>query len=247
VLTAQEEKLAELSAILDKKAEGGNTEEAYNEGFEDGKKAEYDAFWDAIQENGTKTDYRFAFAGRAWQNNFRPKYSICPIDAGYLFAYWNKGTLDLVSLSEELGIEIDFSQVTNFESVFNSNSVITRIGVIDARKSSNINNTFSYCSMLHTIEKLILKDDGTTAFTASAFRNCSALVNLTVEGVIGQNGLDLNWSGKLSHDSLMSIINALKDYSGSGTTHTVTLGATNLAKLTDAEKLIATQKGWTLA
>ena len=46
---------------------------------------------------------------------------------------------------------------------------------------------------------------------------------------------------------ILSILNCLKDYKDSGTTYTVTLGATNLAKLTDAEKAIATQKGWTLA
>ena len=46
----------------------------------------------------------------------------------------------------------------------------------------------------------------------------------------------------------MSIINCLKDYSTdtSGTSHTVTLGTTNLAKLTDEQKAIATEKGWSL-
>jgi uncharacterized protein YndB with AHSA1/START domain len=45
----------------------------------------------------------------------------------------------------------------------------------------------------------------------------------------------------------MNIIGCLSDYSGSGTTHTCTIGTANLAKLTDAEKAIATEKGWTLA
>jgi hypothetical protein len=44
----------------------------------------------------------------------------------------------------------------------------------------------------------------------------------------------------------MSIIYALKDYSGTSTSKTVTLGTTNLNKLTEAEKAIATQKGWSL-
>ena len=50
-------------------------------------------------------------------------------------------------------------------------------------------------------------------------------------------------STKLTHDSLMSIINNLATVS---TTQKLTIGSTNLAKLTDDEKAIATNKGWTL-
>ena len=50
-------------------------------------------------------------------------------------------------------------------------------------------------------------------------------------------------SNKLTHDSLMSIINNLAEVS---TTQTLTLGSTNLNKLTADEKAIATNKGWTL-
>jgi hypothetical protein len=79
------------------------------------------------------------------------------------------------------------------------------------------------------------------------FGSCTELQNLTIVGTIGQNGLDLHWSEKLTHDSLMSVINCLKDYSGTGTTHTVTLGATNLNKLDKDEIAIATQKGWSVS
>ena len=50
-------------------------------------------------------------------------------------------------------------------------------------------------------------------------------------------------SNKLTHNSLMSIINNLAEVS---TTKTLTLGSTNLNKLTADEKAIATNKGWTL-
>ena len=40
-------------------------------------------------------------------------------------------------------------------------------------------------------------------------------------------------------------IEIIKTKQGEGS-HTVTLGTTNLAKLTDAEKVQATEKGWTL-
>ena len=51
----------------------------------------------------------------------------------------------------------------------------------------------------------------------------------------------------LSRDSLLSIINILKDYSGTGTSQTLTIGETALARLTDDDISIATNKGWTLA
>ena len=50
----------------------------------------------------------------------------------------------------------------------------------------------------------------------------------------------------LSHDSLMNIINKLADVTDAETAPTCNLGATNLAKLTDEEKAIATGKGWNL-
>lgn len=56
--------------------------------------------------------------------------------------------------------------------------------------------------------------------------------------------LDLSSCTKLTHDSLMVIINGLQTVTGS---KVLTLGATNLAKLTYEEKAIATSKGWTLA
>jgi hypothetical protein len=69
---------------------------------------------------------------------------------------------------------------------------------------------------------------------------------------IGQNGFNVQNSTKLTHDSLINnegtgILNSLEDKSGTGSTWTITLGSANLAKLTDGEKAIATQKGWTLA
>jgi hypothetical protein len=46
----------------------------------------------------------------------------------------------------------------------------------------------------------------------------------------------------------MSIITHLKDYvaNSDGKTHTLNLGATNVAKLTEEEIAIATNRGWTV-
>ena len=58
--------------------------------------------------------------------------------------------------------------------------------------------------------------------------------------------LNLSFCTKLTHDCLVSMLNALADLTG-GTAKKLTLGSTNLAKLTDEEKAIATSKNWTLS
>ena len=76
-----------------------------------------------------------------------------------------------------------------------------------------------------------------------AFGDCTSLTDLG--GFIGiKANLDLS-SCPLTHDSIMNVINKAADVTASPAT--LTLGSTNLAKLTDEEKAIATNKGWTLA
>ena len=60
------------------------------------------------------------------------------------------------------------------------------------------------------------------------------------------NHLYINKMG-ISIDDMVGIFNNLKDFSGTSTTKRVTLGTTNLAKLTDEQKNIAYAKGWELA
>jgi hypothetical protein len=93
------------------------------------------------------------------------------------------------------------------------------------------------------MEKFIVKEQNTFS---NSFQSATDLEHIIFEGTIGQNGLNLQSSTKLSHESLMSVINCLKDYSTdtSGTTWTVTIGDANKAKLTEAELLIAENKGW---
>ena len=45
------------AGVAEGRAQGG-----YTEGFDAGRQAEYDAFWDTYQLNGTRTEYRSAFS-----------------------------------------------------------------------------------------------------------------------------------------------------------------------------------------
>ena len=115
----------------------------------------------------------------------------------------------------------------------------TKVDIDIGSSSSAATYRFYNAEKLVTIRKLIVKEG---AGYTSCFIGCAALENITIEGVIGKN-FDISDSPKLTHESLMSIIDHLKD---TKSTLTLTIGSENLAKLTDAEKAIATEKGWTL-
>lgn len=76
---------------------------------------------------------------------------------------------------------------------------------------------------------------------------CSNLTNITfADGSIINSSTSFSACTKLTVGSILNILNILKDLTGS-TSATLTLGAGNLAKLTDKQKAIATNKNWVLA
>jgi len=81
-----------------------------------------------------------------------------------------------------------------------------------------------------------------TAFSRM-FEYCGSLEDINGE-LCANESLDLSYSPLLTHQSLVNVLNSIRTVSHAPT---LTLGATNLAKLTDEEKAIATGKGWTLA
>ena len=81
------------------------------------------------------------------------------------------------------------------------------------------------------------------SFAQDAFAQCTKLTNITGNPNF-KVSLSLSSCKNLTHDSLMVVINGLQTVTS---TQTLKLGSTNLAKLTEADKKIATDKGWTLA
>lgn len=210
--------------------------------IEHGKSLAYDEFWDEFQVNGTRTSYMVAFGGYGWNaNTFRPKYNIYPVTAERMF-YLSNMNIDLEAHLNSIGVKLDFSRAPNLASVF-LGSQFTRLGVIDTRKASSINGTFNSMTQLVTIDELILKDDGTQAFSGTPFQNASNLENIKITGIIGKSGLDFKWSYKLSRESIESIIDALSD-TASGQSITFNVGAVANAfdcELTEYYELIASE------
>lgn len=209
--------------------------------FEAGKKSEYDEFWDSYQENGARTNYSYGFSGRGWTFDiFKPKYNITPTNGSGLFYVANSMRGDLTEILGNVGIVLDMSNLTNAQSMFYGTQ-FTRIGVLDFSKITTDVNAyalFAWSNFLQTVDKIILPKNRLTF--ANAFDGCTSLANIRFEGVIQYN---LNMQQcPLTHESLISIINAL----GEGLSYTLTIGASNIAKLTEEEKDTINTKGWTL-
>lgn len=226
-----------------------NEQKVYDAGYNNGKTDGYNQYcnliWEALQDGGKRTDYKRAFYNwDKFSECFKPKYDIKPAGSvTEMFANINQ-YISIPNICGTLGITIDFSKVTEFNNILQG-SAIWHFGVVDCSSATKLDYAFYLASSLQKIDKLILHE-GITSYSV-CFGNTSLLKEITVEGTIAGTDIVLSAHTGLTHDSIMSFINALKDYSGTSTTKTITFGAANLAKLSAGEKAVATQKGWTLA
>lgn len=180
--------------------------------FDAGKKAGYEHFWDVMQQSGQRVNYQRAFCGGS---------------------SWNDETYNPK-------YPIKHHTTTAPTDMYGYNGSITDTKVPISIKCTNISYMFRSASALKTIRQIELLCDITDA--GGAF-TCKSLENIIFTGT-GRICADVNFSvcTKLTHDSLLSIINALSDSSA----HTLTIGSVNKAKLTAAELAVATDKGWTV-
>ena len=220
-------------------AEGGV--DRYDEGVADGKQAQYNAFWDAYQDNGKSTTYAYAFRGPAWNDaTFKPKYDIvCGQWDGAVFHL--SGITDLKGILEAQGVTLDTSNVSGGTNFFNQ-SHITRIPALDLRSMTTCLSMFQNCTNLQEIELNNVREDLTGN---DAFRGCYKLTTIRVTGTIGTSVFNIPNSPLLTNESVQSIIDCLKDLTGLAT-QTLTFHADVGAKMTDAQKATITAKNWTL-
>lgn len=217
-------------------------------GEERGRKAEYDAFWDAYQRSGTRTDYDLAFAGIGWRNTtYQPKYVTDIVtESGDTY-----GVLQPVSAARMYQkckiaghLEVDTSQCTAMDAMFISADAITSLGTIDTRKISALTGIFGYMPQLVTLRKLILKEDGTQTFSSSLFANDTALANVTIQGTIG-NDFTMQYCPALTKESVESIISALSRVA-SGKTLTLHANVKNRFTADEWAALKSTRSNWTI-
>ena len=133
----------------------------------------------------------------------------------------------------------DTSNVTNMSRMFYYCSSLTTIPQLDTSKVNIMGDMFYNCSSLTTVPQL---DVSSVTDMSNMFKKCSSLKSILMTGM--KTHFNISVSTNFEESDLVTILNNLATVTS---TKTLTMGSTNLAKLTDEEKAIATNKGWTLA
>lgn len=156
--------------------------------------------------------------------------------------------------------QINTSKVNSMTYMFGYCSNLTTIPQIDTSMVTNMAYMFNGCTSLTTIPQL---NGEKIIILSGAFSDCKLLENFNGIIDLGQEYLTtqsanydyyklvLTSSTKLTEQSIINILNNLYDIATKGcNTQTVTLGATNLAKLTSTEGqqalASAQSKGWNI-
>ena len=135
--------------------------------------------------------------------------------------------------------EMNTSNVTTMTKMFYDCNRLTTVPLYDTSKVTTMQEMFYFDYSLETIPAF---DCTNVTNMQYIFTNCRNLKSILMTNI----GVSLNISASTLFEraDLVTILNNLKTVT---TTKTLKMGATNLAKLTDEDKLIATNKGWTLA
>ena len=137
---------------------------------------------------------------------------------------------------------LDTSKVTNMIYMFYGCSKLTTIPHLDTSNVLNMNNMFYNCSNLTTIPELDAQKLAYSSSLEAIFTGCTKLTSIGLYGF--RYSVDIS-STALGHDAIVAFLNqAGTAYNSS---QKIKMSSAKLALLSDEEKAIATNKGWTLA
>lgn len=143
------------------------------------------------------------------------------------------------------------SNVTDMDFMLRGCTKLTTIPQLDTSRMQHIYGMFMECSGLKSLPLLDFSNVANTMelFDISSSSNEQPYPNLTDLGGFKNLKVSLNLSGmpNLTVQSLMNVINNLYNKKGAASPPALTLGTTNLNKLTAEQKAVATNKGWVLA
>lgn len=203
-------------------------------GYNEGKQAERDAFWDVYLSDGSQKRASYMFSeARFGFSNFYPNREIRPVGRAQNLFYnfgaevngVKESAKDLRERLRECGVSLDLSQATNLVNCF-AYARFTGLPVLDFRGcGSETISVFEGEYSLSEIDEI--KVDADNTFTGW-FNNCTALTDVTFSGIIAHD-VNLQWSTKLSRASINSLIWICNESQGYSFNVTLSLAAVNKA------------------
>lgn len=149
----------------------------------------------------------------------------------------------------DLKFDFNTSNVTTMDALFDYCMSFTELDLSkwDVSQVSSMSAIFNDC---RNLTYLSLKNWNMQNVTnvSSMFGNTESLTDLILDGAIFPKrdlNIGLHNSRNITVESLLSVLNSLPQLDD-GTSYYVQLGSDNIAKLSDDQKAIATNKGWTL-
>lgn len=190
--------------------------EAATDVYDEGVYAERKAMWDALQHEGTRTEYAEVFNGsRFGDKNFYPIYNMKPTSMRALFSNSNDmrycGALHLADRLKECNITLDTSDCTNFQYAFlSATNVRGDFGTFDIRKNTTVNGMFTSCAAAADPAKIRLIVDENT--NLEGMFSGGSIKWLYIDGTIGKSfnlsslGLDTECAKLIIETNLKNLI-----------------------------------------
>ena len=150
--------------------------------------------------------------------------------------------------------QLDTSSVTNMSNMFMDCTNLLTIPQLDTSNVTTMNQMFYGCTKIYSLPKFNASklNDVSSFFGAStidALKHVGGFENLgMVQSVSGTYNSFIRYCPNLTKESVLNVLNGLYDRASAGmSVLTLKLHANVLALLSDEEKAIATNKGWTLS
>ena len=139
--------------------------------------------------------------------------------------------------------QLDTSAVTSMSYMFQNCYSLMAVPQLDTSAVTNMSYMFQNCYALTAIPQL---DTSAVTNMGSMFNNCYSLTSIALDNTVtGWDGYDIALNEcSLGHTAIVAFFNSLPTITSA---KAITLtGNPGVSELTDAEKAIATEKGWTL-
>ena len=193
--------------------EAGKASSGFDDGFNEGQNTEHMAFWDTFTNNGKRTNYNNAFYcdcdAVGWnKNNLKPPYQLKPTTCTQMFNHlsWNDKNA-APTITPDM---VDFSKCTLAYRTFR-NAYISRL-VVDFSSLTKMEHTFTTDNNGWMPDTTIKVTEKLTT-TDNPFMHNVYGATFTDDSVIACS-ISFSYCTKMTVAQAKSIINALKDFSG---------------------------------